>query len=197
MQLDDIKRVWKRQETDPDMEYSQSELMMLINNKMTSLEKDIRSRDIIEWIACAVVIAVFGFYFFIFSSFWMKAGSVIIVSSAIFIAYKLKIAQPDTLNDEISANSSINEHLKEELEKIETQKDLLQNIAWWYIGPICIGLIVFTIGFQLAAIFKIFYIVIVLAMGAGIWYLNQKAVADRFDPLIREIRESLEFLEMK
>ena len=195
MEIDDLKQVWKQQKRSPDLEYSQSELLMLVNNKMISFEKDIRTRDRRELIACAIVAAASIFYFFSSPSIWMKSGSVFIVLSCMLIGYRLIKAQPSESRDEPSYNHSISHHLQSELENVRNQKRMLTNVAWWYIGPICTGIILFSIGFAIPLVYKLIYIVVVVAMGIGIWYLNQKAVTDLLDPLITDIQESLEFLE--
>jgi len=40
MEIDELKHIWKQQSS-RDREYSRSELMMLINNRMISLEEKI------------------------------------------------------------------------------------------------------------------------------------------------------------
>ncbi|MDZ7680373.1 MAG: hypothetical protein U5J63_01370 [Fodinibius sp.] len=52
MELNELKNVWKQQEVPNKKEYSKSELMMLINNKMISLEEQIKSRDRLENTGC-------------------------------------------------------------------------------------------------------------------------------------------------
>lgn len=195
MELDELKHVWKKQKSNPDMEYSQSELLMVLNNKIISFEKDIRSRDRLELIACMVVILIFAFEFFISSSLWLKSGSAVIVLACLFIGYRLIRAKPANSKDQLSYDHSISHHLQLELKNVRTQKKLLTNITWWYVGPIATGLILFSIGLTIPPVYKLVYTAIIIAMGIGIWYLNQKAVADRLDPLITDIRESLDFLQ--
>lgn len=194
MKLDELKQIWKQQKIERDMEYSQSELLMLINNKMISFEKDIRSRDRLEIIACALVVLIFGIWFFTASSLWTRIGCAIIVAGCFFIVYKLKKAQPKA-DDPVRYDHSIAEHLQYELRKVRTQKRLLKNVAWWYILPNVMGLFFVTLGFPLSIWFKAGYITLIIALAAWIWYMNQKAISNRFEPLIGELRDSINFIK--
>ena len=177
------------------MEYSNQELLMLINNKMISFDKDIHSRDWLELAAGVIVMLFFGYQFFTASSLWTMTGSAVLVFSCLFIAYKLLRAKAGNHQEREACDRGISTHLRAELQKVKRQKKLLQSVLWWYIAPICAGLLIYAAGFNGSTVFKAVYMIIVILMGIGIWYMNQKAVVQKFDPLIDEIRQSLEFLE--
>lgn len=195
MELDELKRTWKEQKSSSELDYSKSEIMMLIKNKMISFEKDIRSRDRLEIIACILVIIFFGFTLFTTASVWKQAGSVVIILSAAFIWYKLKATQKDTFGEEHSPDRPMSEYLNLELESIRKHKKLLQNVAWWYLSPMFVGLLFFTIGFNTRLLWKGIYLAIVILLLGFIWKLNQNAVRKKFDPMINEIEEAINVLD--
>jgi len=195
MDLDNLKKIWKQQKSSNNYEYSQSELIMLINNKMISLEEKVRSRDRLEIIACIVVIICFGITFFTTESIWKQVGSGAIILSGIFIWYKLKSTQVQTLNNEPSLDRPMREYLKLELQSIQKQKKLLRNVAWWYILPMDIGLFLFTMGFNSDFTTKLIYLSLVVLFSGFVWKLNQRAVKRKFDPLLREISEAIQFVK--
>jgi hypothetical protein len=195
MKLDDFKKVWKQQNQQQEYDYSPAELMMLINNKVVSLEKEIKSRDRLEVIAAVVVIICFGGILFTTSSLWQQLGSGVIIISAIIISYKLMTTQVHSLSEEPAANRPMRTHLEDELHSLQQQKQLLQRIAWWYILPIWKGLLLFTVGFESGFWIKLGYMSVVTIAGIAIWSYNQNAVEKKFDPLISEIREAIVFLE--
>lgn len=192
MELEELKHIWKQQKPSPNMELSKKELLILLNNKMISFDKEIRSRDRIELIVGLIVAVVFTFYFFMSPSIWIKTGSAVIVLSSFFIIYWLKTGQPKRIK-EPSYNHSINQHLKLEFYNVQTQKKMLENIIWWYIGPLSIGLILVSFGFPLTH--QLISITVIITVDIGIWYLNQKTVARRLDPLITSIKEALDYLQ--
>lgn len=194
MELNELKQVWKQQNIDSKMEYSQSELMLLINNKMLSLEKEIKSRDRLEIIACVVIVLFFGYILFTTQSLWKQIGSATLMLSGVFIAYKLKSAQITRPDEPSQYDHSMQEHLSWELQQVRRQKKLLKNVAWWYIAPIVVGLLFFTIGFESGIITQVVYMAVVLAFSAFVWHLNQRTVQKKFDPLIKEITEARDSL---
>ncbi|HKK45483.1 MAG TPA: hypothetical protein VJ964_08170 [Balneolaceae bacterium] len=195
MELNELKNVWKQQSSNHNLDYSQSELMMLINNQMISLEKEIKSRDRIEFIACLFLIVCFGIILFTTNSVWKQVGSVTIVLSGIFIWYKLKYTQHRSFDKKPSPDRPMREYLKLEAESVEKQKKLLQNIAWWYIAPICLGLFFFALGLDSGFTKKLLYMIVVIVTGGLVWWMNQRAVKQKFDPLLKEIKEAIKFLE--
>lgn len=197
MDMNELKKVWKREQKKPKWDYSRSELLMLINNKMISFEKDVKSRDRLEIIACLLVGISFSVMFFLTNSMWQQIGSAIIVGSAGFIWYKLRSSRKRTAEKESGPDKPLSDYLKAELTFVSFQKQLLDNIMWWYILPITTGILFFAVGFHLHWIYKLSYMVLVVVIGGIIWKINQNAVAERFDPLISEIQNSLHFLEEK
>lgn len=197
MEFDELKKTWKRQQINQELEYSEHEVLMLINNKMISFEKDIKTRDRGEFIASALVIIAFGILFFVMSSVISKIGCIVIILSTFFIAYKLKKNQPNKIEDKRSRNHTIRQHLKQELKNVQKQKALLTNIVWWYIAPPCLGLFLFTIGTTWYNTAKIIYLLLLVLMAVAVWYLNQRAVTRRFDPLLKEIKDSIAFIEKR
>lgn len=196
MELDELKKVWKQQDS-RKMNYSRSELMMLINNKMISLENEIKSRDRLEIIACTFLIIFYGIIFFTTNSIWKQAGSITIVLSGFFIWYKLKRTQHRSFDEDPSPDRPMKEYLVLEKKSVQHQKKILKNVAWWYIAPIGVGLCLFAWGFDSGPTNKLLYMLVVVLLGGLVWWLNQRAVKRKFDPLLDEIDEAIHFMEKK
>ena len=197
MKLDELKTIWKRQKPDKGIEYSKEEHLMMINNQVISFEEQVRSRDRIEIMACFFVALSFGVWFFTASSIWTEIGCVILVLASIFIGIRLKMARPKRTSENICVDKSITKHLEEEMTKVKKQKKLLTNIAWWYLLPIYVGQVFIALGFTMALPFKIGFLVVVTILTFYIWYVNQRTVKARFDPLLNDLNASIAFLEMK
>lgn len=192
MEIDEMKKIWRQQEVDTKQDYSQSEIMMLINNKMLALEKEIKSRDRLEIIACIILIVIFGYYLLYSHSIWIKAGSAVIIFAGIFIWYTLKKNQIKKIDAPELPDHSLKKHLNKELERVKRQKKLSQNIAWWYIAPITAGLFLITIGFETSLLFQIGYMALVLIVALIVWRYNQNTVKHKYDPLISEINKAID-----
>lgn len=194
MELDEMKHIWKNQQIENGMDYSNQELLMLINNKSIAFEEQIKARDRREIVVAIIVALFFGVFFFFMPSVWQKVGSGIIVLSCILIGYKLRSVRRQSVANEPNHDHSVHQHLLCELRWVKSQKQLLQNVVWWYICPLALGLIVFAFGFQ-AGIFKVLYIIMVIAMSAATWYLNKRAVNKRFEPLIKHLKKGISAID--
>lgn len=194
MELDELKNIWHKQHVRNDMQYSRSEMLMLINNKMISFEQQIKARDRREIGACILVIIIFAIFLYFAPSLLAKLGCGVIIFSAGFIWYKLKSAQNKFVGNHRNPDHTLDEHLKLELNKVKAQKKLLQTVAQWYIAPIGIGLLLFTAGSHWGNMAKIIYMSTVVIFGIAIWWWNQRTVAKRFDPLIEELKHSIQFI---
>jgi len=197
MEFDELKKVWKNQAKQESGEYTKSEVMMLINNRMVSLEEEVKSRDRLEIIAAVLIIICFGVILFTTNSVWKQFGSTIIIVSAVFIWYKLKSTQVESFSEQLSPDRPMKEYLHVELQRVQKQKTLLKNVAWWYILPIFTGLLFFSFGFDSSLAFQVGYMIFVALLSVGIWMLNQRTVKKKFDPLINEIQEAIRFIEKK
>lgn len=191
MELNDFKEIWKQQEISRPVNNPKSEILSLVDRKMTSLEYDIQSRDRREIIVCFLSILFLGYFFFTADSNWTRLGCLTLISAALFVTYRLKANQLKTRKDE-SYNRSMESHLRFELKQVKKQKNLLENIGLWYIGPIFIGLTFLTIGFETGLTFQFTYMIVVIILMTWVWRLNQKAVKNRYDPLIHDINEAIE-----
>lgn len=194
MEFDDFKQTWKQQETPENLDHTQEQLLMLLNNKVISFEEQIKARDRREIFAAILVTVIFGVFFFVLPSIWQKTGSAIIVFSGILIGYKIKTAQRESIKQETDPDTSLRNHLSHELQWMRQQKRLLKTVIWWYVLPLVIGIILFAIGFE-GLIFKLVYIGVVILLGIGVLWLNKYAVEKKHNPIIEELREALSFIE--
>lgn len=195
MELDELKNIWHKQDMKDNMQYSRSELLMILNNKMITFEQQIQARDRWEIGACILVIIIFGSFLYFAPSLLAQIGCGVIIFSAGFIWYKLKSAQNKLAGDINNPDHSLADHLELELSKVKVQKKLLKTVGLWYIAPICIGLSLFTAGSDWGELAKIIYMSAVVVLSVAIWGWNQRTIAKRFDPLIEELKQSRRFLE--
>ncbi|MDZ7716362.1 MAG: hypothetical protein U5J95_09145 [Balneolaceae bacterium] len=197
MELDDLKNIWKQQDDVAEETYSSSKLVNSVDNKMSSLEKKIKKRDRLEFLVSVFLIVIFSIVFFMSTSIFTQIGCGIVVLSCIYISYRLKTAQIKKSDWQESFNHSLHEHIQHELKQIRRQKRLLENIVWWYIAPITIGLIFITIGGDSSFQFKVIYLLIVGGIGIIVWKYNQRSVRKKFNPLIQEFEQAIKTIEQE
>ena len=89
MNDNELKKLWQQQ---PLREPTQSttDLISAMQSKTSLLRRCLEARDFREIVACALVVLVFGvFYFTVYRSPLSRAGVWIVIGGAIFIAWKL------------------------------------------------------------------------------------------------------------
>lgn len=108
-----------------------------------AFQSRIRIRNVIEYVACAIVIAVFIGYAVIFPNLLLKLGSVMTAVGTAFTAWQLhRRGSAKTLPSGASAGLSLAFHRAE----LIRQRDAVRSVAWWYIAPYVPGLGVFMAG---------------------------------------------------
>jgi Flp pilus assembly protein TadB len=138
---DDIKALWQKQET----EYAPMPLEE-IRNKAGKFHSTIRWRNIREYAAMAFLVCVFGFYIWLFPAPLMRLGSALIIAAMFFVGWQLhKRGTTDKLPADDSG-SAWTDYYRRELAR---QRDALQSIWKWYLGPMVPGLVVFLVGASL------------------------------------------------
>ena len=89
MNDDDLKKLWQQQPLrKPDV--SPEQLVSAMHKQTRQLRRTLLVRDVRELVACALVIIVFGiFYFTVYVTPVSRVGDLIVIGSTIFIAWKI------------------------------------------------------------------------------------------------------------
>jgi len=138
---DDIKTLWQNQAT----EYVPMPLEE-VRKKAGRLHSRVHWRNIREYAAMAVLVPVFGFYIWLFPAPLMRLGSALIIAAMFYVAWQLhKRGATDKLPADDSASTWTGYYRRE----LERQRDALQRVWTWYLGPMVPGLVVFLVGASL------------------------------------------------
>ena len=138
MREEDLKKHWQQTETEhPQMSIGQ------LQDKAATFHRRARTGDLIEYVACAVVVLGFGFLLWTFPSLLSKLGSLTMILVTLFVAYQLrKHGAARMLSPESAAGSLLDFHRKE----LVRRRNLLKNSWRLLVGPLMLGLLVFTAG---------------------------------------------------
>ena len=135
---DDIRNVWQNQPLE-------NKPMPLdeIRGKAQQFEKRVSRRNLREYIAGAVGLAIFTLYLFLFPSPMARAGSLLVIAGIVVIMIQIyKRASPGRLPADLALTASLEFHRRE----LVRQRDLLRSVLWWYIAPIVPGMVVLAVG---------------------------------------------------
>jgi len=101
----------------------------------------IRSRNLIEYVAAAFVIGVFGWMTVIVPEPSVQAGAVLIILGALYVCWQLhKLGRAASRSEMNAAASSWADFHRNELTR---QRDALRSVWRWYLAPFLPGVLVF------------------------------------------------------
>ena len=118
-------------------------------------------RNAREYVAFAIVVIVFGYYFKLIPNPVARAGSVMTIAGARYAAYQL---HRRASSEPIPAGGAFEHCLGFHRRGLERQRDALENVWSWYLGPMIPGLSLFIAGTAIAAPIPIRYRVLTTAI---------------------------------
>jgi len=186
----EMKSLWQSQPTEPPSIRPEE-----LRRNMSKFERKILWRNVREYAAGAVVIAIFGFYEWRFRTLLVRLGSGMIIAGTLYVMYQLhRRASRRAMPADLGSSTCIEFHRK----SLERQRDALRTVWSWYLLPFVPGLSVLAIGSILsqraAHPGNLGQLVISILASQGIipavffaiWKLNRRA-ADRLQTQIDEL----------
>ncbi|HMP83386.1 MAG TPA: serine hydrolase domain-containing protein [Verrucomicrobiota bacterium] len=194
MNDDALKQLWKGQGFDTLPALPDEAQIAAMKTRMKGFDRTISWRDYREVAACILIIGWFGWdLLFGNNSTLTQAGCVVLIASAVFIAWKLIWSKRRLPKAE--SNAPIFDAVKVELQKVENQIGLLKSVAWWYLLPLLVGVMMCHWGGSGSVPSKLTYSAFVLALFYFIYWLNRRAVKNYLLPLKRELASLLHSAE--
>ncbi|MGO9228057.1 MAG: hypothetical protein ACLQKA_02435 [Bryobacteraceae bacterium] len=113
-----------------------------IRRRASKFERQVRRRNVGEYVATALVAIVLGFYCKVFHDPVPRVGSALSIVGALYAAYQLHRCAtlekpPGGANDDILSVYS---------RELKRQRDALDGVWRWYLGPLLPGLAIFIVG---------------------------------------------------
>jgi hypothetical protein len=93
------------------------------------------------------------------------------------------------------ADRPVAEALRVEREKLDEQIRVLDTVLWWYIAPLAVGILLVVGGDAGLSWFTLGYGAVVVALGAGAYYLNQREVRTHLRPRRAKLTRMLRRVE--
>lgn len=192
MTLDDYRDDWQEQESADDVG-SMEEVLSEVKRRSREYDRKIFWRDVREVVAAVLVAGFFGFQAVTAEPVLARIGALIVVAGAVLIVWKLRRARAN--GQEELAGQPVSERLRAEIDKVESQIELLESVLWWYLGPAGIGIVLMVAAEGIEGWFEAVYLVAVLAFFGFVWWLNQRAVERSQRPRRRRLIRLLRQLE--
>lgn len=187
---DDVTRLWQTPEEDSRDEWPDDVVLMRVRGRAAELDRTIQRRDRLEILAAALASVLF--MPLLFDASWVtRAGVVLFLVGAGLVVVKLRRARrnpPDPA-------APLGQVLRLERDRIDQQVRMLESALWWYITPLCLGVILIFVGSTGLSWASLAYTAAVAALGIWIWKLNRNAARRELAPQRDELDRLLEQLE--
>ena len=189
----ELKNIWQNSPQKEIIKFEKSKLLIDLNHNINKFEKAIRNRNIREIGAALFVFIVFGYYAYLYTHPLAKIGAIIISFACLFIIYKLK--QVQRIKKPLNLTFSMKEQLIETRMYITNEKNLLDNVLYWYLLPLSFGMIIFTMGLNMSFNRLLIYVPIFIILNLVIYIINKLTVKKKFLPLIENVNLSIKEME--
>jgi len=136
----DLKASWKSQ---PGITLTVP--LETLRRGATGFQRRVKWRNALEYVACAVVIAIFANYIAAFPHPRMQAGSVLVIVATIFVAWQIRVrAASASTPADLGARPWLDFHCAQ----LERQRAALHSVWLWYVAPFVPGVAVFRWGVE-------------------------------------------------
>ncbi|MET0400588.1 MAG: hypothetical protein ABW277_27610 [Longimicrobiaceae bacterium] len=182
MNFDQLGEVWRR-EAGGAPGRSPAEEVAAVRARAAELARVVRRRDLLETGAALAILPVFAWRAATAQHPLAAAGAAIIAAACVLIPIRLWAARrgdPDPGQPVAAA-------LRTELARIRAQERLLGSVAWWYVGPISLGLLLSTAGGSGPPLYRAAYAASVVALSAWLLRLNRRAAREELRPVAEEL----------
>ncbi|MCB1088053.1 MAG: hypothetical protein KDM63_13465 [Verrucomicrobiae bacterium] len=195
MEFDSLQQLWQQQEKSSRVSVDREVLLRLVRREQASLRATLWRRDLLEIAVALVLVPV---WIWLGRSREMVWTWYLAILGLLWIAGFLLVERWRQRRNGSHPGIPLKESVEHALAQVEHQITLLRNVAWWYLLPLAIPLLIFHVHHAWAyrepwdgASQVIFGILVVW----GIYELNQHAVRKNLSPRRDELREFLASLE--
>ncbi len=192
---EELIKIWQSSPNQERIKFEKSRLMIDVQSSIDRLHRSIKYRDLREYIAIIIVIPAIAYAAITIPHLITKVASILIIGWCLYIAYKLRNAKKQKPG---AFSETYLDYLYKTREYLLIQKQVLDNVIYWYIVPGMALTMLFVMGFGITAdrlkpILKSLLGNIGLAVAT--YYLNKRAVQKELVPRLAKIDEIIQVIE--
>lgn len=188
---DELVKLWQSSPNQERIKFDKSRLMLDVQSGIDRLERAIKYRDLRETLAVVIISPFFIYEGYTNPFVLSKIACGLIVLYGIFVVFWLNQAKKHKPGQ---VTETYLEYLRKARQHFDAQKHLLDTVLYWYILPAYVSLSLFTLGpgnVDVIIRMQIF----LLALSAGIYYLNKRAVTKILVPKLAKIESAIRMME--
>lgn len=199
---DELIVLWQSSPKHEQIKFEKSRLMLEVQSSLDRFDKAVNRRDYIE-IGAAIFVAIplFAYQIYHQSNYVAKLGALWIVMYCFYVIYKLLVAKKSKPEE---SDSYIN-YLKQSKTYLERQRNLLENIIYWYILPSLPGVVIMVTGMlelyrkswqEIIGIKHLWILsLLIVVTTISAYVINKRAVKRQINPRIKKLDELIHLME--
>ena len=192
MDIEQFKTAWQERPPEGPLAQPTEDIMNRLLVRMQTFDRDIRWRDWRETAAAALVALFFGYAAWTSASALERIGSRIIVIGAILIPIVMHWTRQQ--RGLAPADESVRDYCEHQLARIDDQIRMLRYVAWWYLGPLMVGGLLFAAGRTHSLAWSLVQVGILGAVSAAVYYGNRWVVRNDLEPMREDLARHLQDL---
>lgn len=189
MHFDDLGEAWRAGVEPPHR--SPGDDLAATLARADRLDRIVRRRDRLETGTALLLLPLFAWLAFRTPHPVSAMGAAIVAVACVGIPIRLHLARRVAPDPALPTAEAV----PRALARIRAQQRLLNSVAWWYLAPLGVGVVMFVAGSPAAPWFKIGY-ALLTALGLGLLlHLNRRAVRRELAPVARDLEQWLAGLD--
>lgn len=187
--FESLRRAWRIEA--PDASTAPAEAVERVRDRALALSRTMRRRDRLETVVALLLFPFFSWIAVAEPSPISTAGAVVVAAWCILMPLRLRHARGRASDP----GQPVRDFLQAELEHTRSQRRLLGSVAWWYVAPVTVGVILIVAGGDASPAFKMGYSGLVLLLGLVVLILNRRAAQHTLQPMIDNLERWLAELD--
>lgn len=142
----ELKNIWKNSSKTARISIETDRLVQEFDTKMTTIQKNIRKRDVREISASVFGILIFSFFAYEIPFPITKFSCFLSILWFVYVIYKFRKSNQQNTSENLSL--PLKEQLTHKKQLLQQQLKLLNSAAYWYAAPSLITNFIFIIGLR-------------------------------------------------
>jgi membrane protein implicated in regulation of membrane protease activity len=190
-EMDRFKTAWQTQPMDGALDNDAAQAVVSIRQRLEWLHRALRRRYRLEigWAVAGMIL--FACLAGVLRGTLARVGAAVVVAGLVLVIVKLHRARS---GEPALAFLSVKDFCTAEMASVDAQMALLNSVAWWYLGPVIVGVNLFFAGLVGMNLKSLAYLVLTLVVAARIYTINRRAVRQTLQPIRDRLATILEQL---